>query len=450
MMHRDKVLERISKSLQSIHKAFFPIYYTINSNKVLFSHCFYTPKIYGIYKNYDFNVLKALTSLWENGRISNYTYLISINIISGRTFSDLSQYPVFPWLLNSYELEKNKSFNKRILFNSIEKASSISHLIEKQRSLPNDMVSNSANNNKVFDKYITLSSNEEDSTSKNSETNDFTPIPSQEPNCENYNFNNGSDQIYTLQQTADSTPINIEQNIKNKTSENNSQPQDQLQYQTQPQHQNQAQSQLAKGLSFGKENEIIYGSVIGRCFAFRDFSKPIGALTSERLKLAIMKYESCEEEKTGFPPFHYGSHYSSGVPVLYYLLRVLPFSEYCVKLQGGKFDLSDRLFGNWHEAWSLSSTLDYKELIPELFHFGEMFLNCNEWGLGETQMKVKVNDVGLPRWTGMNVRFFSGILRKCLENEKCAGEVHKWIDLIFGVKQRGKVKIYNAILKLFP
>jgi hypothetical protein len=174
-------------------------------------------------------------------------------------------------------------------------------------------------------------------------------------------------------------------------------------------------------------------------FEFRDFAKPIGALTSERLKLAISKYESCESEKTGFPPFHYGSHYSSGVPVLYFLLRILPFSEYSVKLQGGKFDLSDRLFGNWLEAWNLSNTVDYKELIPELFYLPELFMNCNNWKFGETQTKVKVNDVGLPRWTGMNARFFSGILRKCLENQKCSGEVHKWIDLIFGVKQRGKV-----------
>lgn len=459
MNQRDKVLERISKSLQSFHKSFYPLYYTINSNKILFSHCFYSPKIYELYKNNDFNILKTLTSLWENGKISNYTYLISINIISGRTFSDLSQYPVFPWLLYSYDLEKDKSFNNQIQFNLLEKPLSISHMIEKQKFVQSDIVMESTNSNKLLGKYITDSSCGEVSTSKNSEVNNFTttPILSQESISEKFNFTNDSNQehAYPLQQNPESpndliSPQTAETKVKryinNTISEYNCQPQPLLQSQPQLQSQSQPQPQsLAKCLSYGMENELFYGSVIGRCFAFRDFSKPIGSLTSERLKLAILKYESCEQEKTGFPPFHYGSHYSSGVPVLYFLLRVLPFSEYSVKLQGGKFDLSDRLFGNWQEAWTLSNSVDYKELIPELFNFGEMFLNCNGWRLGETQMKVKVNDVRLPKWTGMNVRFFSGILRKCLENEKCAGEVHKWIDLIFGVKQRGKVNIDKVL-----
>jgi hypothetical protein len=42
--------------------------------------------------------------------ISNFDYLIQLNTIAGRTYNDLSQYPVFPWILTDYtsaELDLN-------------------------------------------------------------------------------------------------------------------------------------------------------------------------------------------------------------------------------------------------------------------------------------------------------------------------------------------------------
>ena len=36
---------------------------------------------------------------WLQRRISNFEYLMALNALSGRSFNDLSQYPVFPWVL---------------------------------------------------------------------------------------------------------------------------------------------------------------------------------------------------------------------------------------------------------------------------------------------------------------------------------------------------------------
>lgn len=36
---------------------------------------------------------------WQNGLISNFEYLMHLNFSAGRTFNDLTQYPVFPWVL---------------------------------------------------------------------------------------------------------------------------------------------------------------------------------------------------------------------------------------------------------------------------------------------------------------------------------------------------------------
>lgn len=39
---------------------------------------------------------------WRNGAISNFDYLLYLNLAAGRSFNDLSQYPVFPWVIQDY------------------------------------------------------------------------------------------------------------------------------------------------------------------------------------------------------------------------------------------------------------------------------------------------------------------------------------------------------------
>ena len=43
-----------------------------------------------------------LTEEWASGQMSNYEYLMHLNTLAGRSFNDLSQYPVFPWVLSDY------------------------------------------------------------------------------------------------------------------------------------------------------------------------------------------------------------------------------------------------------------------------------------------------------------------------------------------------------------
>ncbi|XP_030637055.1 neurobeachin-like protein 1 [Chanos chanos] len=54
------------------------------------------------------DLLKAsgLTQKWVNREISNFDYLIQLNTIAGRTYNNLAQYPVFPWILSDYTSEE--------------------------------------------------------------------------------------------------------------------------------------------------------------------------------------------------------------------------------------------------------------------------------------------------------------------------------------------------------
>ena len=57
--------------------------------------------------------LKSIISSFQNGKKSNYKYLLYLNYFSTRTYNDLSQYPVFPWLI--FEHDKIED-----IFNSLE------------------------------------------------------------------------------------------------------------------------------------------------------------------------------------------------------------------------------------------------------------------------------------------------------------------------------------------
>lgn len=43
---------------------------------------------------------------WSNDYLDNFSYIMILNTISGRTYNDFGQYPVFPWILQDYTSKK--------------------------------------------------------------------------------------------------------------------------------------------------------------------------------------------------------------------------------------------------------------------------------------------------------------------------------------------------------
>ncbi len=43
-----------------------------------------------------------MTLQWQHGLISNFDYLLYLNSAADRSFNDLTQYPVFPWVIADY------------------------------------------------------------------------------------------------------------------------------------------------------------------------------------------------------------------------------------------------------------------------------------------------------------------------------------------------------------
>lgn len=175
---------------------------------------------------------------------------------------------------------------------------------------------------------------------------------------------------------------------------------------------------------------------------FRDLTKPIGAINPQRLLQLLQRYHDLD----GLPDeerFLYGSHYSSPGVVLHFLLRQEPFTSMAIELQSGRFDCPDRLFfdmaGCWHSC--MHSTSDVKELIPEMFTCPEIFLNTNNFHFGNTQKNIPVDNVKLPPWANNSPYHFVRLNKLALESEYVSNNLHHWIDLIFGYKQRGPESI---------
>ncbi|XP_052526956.1 neurobeachin isoform X7 [Tympanuchus pallidicinctus] len=169
---------------------------------------------------------------------------------------------------------------------------------------------------------------------------------------------------------------------------------------------------------------------------FRDLSKPIGALNPKRAVFYAERYETWEDDQT--PPYHYNTHYSTSTSTLAWLVRIEPFTTFFLNANDGKFDHPDRTFSSVARSWrnSQRDTSDVKELIPEFYYLPEMFVNSNGYNLGIREDEVVVNDVELPPWA-KKPEDFVRINRMALESEFVSCQLHQWIDLIFGYKQRG-------------
>ncbi|KAK2875577.1 hypothetical protein FQN49_001601 [Arthroderma sp. PD_2] len=179
---------------------------------------------------------------------------------------------------------------------------------------------------------------------------------------------------------------------------------------------------------------------------FRDLSKPMGCQTIAREADFRSRYQSfAEMGDENAPPFHYGTHYSSAMIVCSYLIRLQPFVKSYLLLQGGTFDHADRLFFSIPDAWNSASRVnmtDVRELIPEFFYLPEFLSNSNNYDFGIRQSTGQsIDSVELPPWAKGDPKIFIAKHREALESPFVTRNLHQWIDLVFGAKQRGEAAL---------
>ncbi|CAI9726854.1 1 isoform X1 [Octopus vulgaris] len=176
---------------------------------------------------------------------------------------------------------------------------------------------------------------------------------------------------------------------------------------------------------------------------YRDLSKPIGAVNPKHEEEIREKFDLFEDPSGTVEKFHYGTHYSNAAGVQHYMIRLEPFTTLHIQLQSDRFDVADRQFHSIPSSWQsiYENPNDVKELIPEFFYLPEFLYNMNHFDLGTLQVtKERVHDVILPNWAKTAEEFIYQH-KKALESEFVSSQLHNWIDLIFGYKQKGPAAI---------
>jgi hypothetical protein len=87
--------------------------------------------------------------------------------------------------------------------------------------------------------------------------------------------------------------------------------------------------------------------------------------------------------------------------VCHFLIRLAPFTHHFWRLQGGNWDLPDRLFHSIQRAWESAAEDtrgDVRELIPEMFTCHEFLDNRANLDLGIQGSGERVDNVKLPPW----------------------------------------------------
>ncbi|XP_078055406.1 WD repeat- and FYVE domain-containing protein 4 [Mustelus asterias] len=177
---------------------------------------------------------------------------------------------------------------------------------------------------------------------------------------------------------------------------------------------------------------------------FRDLSKPMGAQTEGRKEKFVQRYFEVDNDEDLSARCHYCTHYSSSIIVASYLVRMEPFTQTFCSLQGGCFDVADRMFFSIKRDWESSSRdnmSDVRELIPEFFYLPDFLLNHNRLEFGSMQDGTTLGDVILPPWAKGDAQEFIRLHRMALESDYVSANLHHWIDLIFGYKQQGSAAV---------
>ena len=181
--------------------------------------------------------------------------------------------------------------------------------------------------------------------------------------------------------------------------------------------------------------------------SFRDLRFPVGIQRPEARAEVAGRYrelESMFDSEDGdaldplSAPFHYGVCYSNPAFVLWYLTRLEPFTSLSIHLHDGHLDKADRMFrdlGATYRACTSNPT-DVKELIPEFFYMAEFLDKPAHLDLGTTQAGEATGSVKLPPWALGDSKRFVRLHREALESEFVSANLHHWVDLIFGYKQR--------------
>ncbi|KAG7394868.1 hypothetical protein PHYBOEH_004521 [Phytophthora boehmeriae] len=185
---------------------------------------------------------------------------------------------------------------------------------------------------------------------------------------------------------------------------------------------------------------------------YRDLRRPIGAQTPEMIQRARASYDGWDP-KAPIPAFHYANMYSHMQSVLYFLVRLAPFTGAVLGSEERQHLMAagnEPTFDSIPEAFRMCTSDERHlfELTPEFFYLPELFSSdrnktlARHFAPGEDVSTTAglSRNVTLPPWAASPYDFVR-LHRLALESDFVSSNLHHWIDLIFGCKQSGSAAV---------
>jgi len=142
-------------------------------------------------------------------------------------------------------------------------------------------------------------------------------------------------------------------------------------------------------------------------------------------------------------PCHLNTHYSTSAYIFYYLMRLNPYGQNMLKLQGSRWEDPNRVFNSFNTLGEiLQDSNDNRELIPDFFCYFDYFcnLNCNYIHIQNNKIFVddfEINEKELSKYIN-SFSCYANLLyleKKLLNSNLISKEINKWVDNIFGYNQ---------------
>ena len=170
----------------------------------------------------------------------------------------------------------------------------------------------------------------------------------------------------------------------------------------------------------------------------RDLSKAV-CLNKEESEVDLIKHlQNFKVMKC-----YFNNHYSTSAYILYYLVRLTPYTYLQIDFQSGKFDVPERIFSSYKNYnLALVTSNENREIIPEFFHNYEFCINLNYNFIGKMQGSKKLIHNFNSNKFKCSVEFIINH-RKILDNLN----IVPWINNIFGCNQTNDSK---EIMNIFP
>ena len=173
---------------------------------------------------------------------------------------------------------------------------------------------------------------------------------------------------------------------------------------------------------------------------YRDLKYPLFAQTDEQ-RISCNEYFQTTLEINGTGSY-FPNYISNIGSAIYYLVRIEPFTTEELKFQGGVFDVPDRMFLSFDitsEVMIGSNTKSSLEFVPEIYYLPEILKNTNNLVFSQSLItSLDPNKFYLPKWAKSEEDMVYK-LKKALESPEVSKQLNKWIDLVWGVRMKGKL-----------